>query len=82
MSVRDENIVRLQALRVYGGGQRIAADKRVEEQGAVSDLNRKTSVSVISEVHNYACCSLRPGKKRISTRFSSAEAMRRNISKE
>jgi hypothetical protein len=30
----------------------------------------------------YACCSLGLGRKRISTRFSNAEAMRRSISKE
>ena len=30
----------------------------------------------------YACCSLGLGTKRISTRFSNAEAMRRSIAKE
>ena len=37
--------------------------------------------SLATRIH-YACCSLRLGSKRISTRFSNAAAMRRSMSKE
>ena len=53
MSVRDENVVRLKVLHVNGLGQRIAGDKRVEEQCLVLDLHCKTSVSVICKVHGF-----------------------------
>jgi hypothetical protein len=51
VAVRDQDVIGPQRLDINGGGLRIGSDEGIEEQDTPAHFDRKTGMTIVSEVH-------------------------------